>query len=158
MATLGFNFAQAEYINIQLLPKLSNARDNTVTMLLKLFKKNCLFSFLSRDIFLNFFFSFFSEYFGSGVNCLVQQFETVWTIINKFPTEYVYLISQALITVDFDFMFVYYVGYLGAWTNQTKNQKKLSNLDFLCALFLLCDCCFSIWHALICIILWLLCM
>lgn len=99
METLGFNFTQAEYINIQLLPKLSNVHDKTVAMLLEWLNFSCFFFSL-----------FFLENFGSGVNyyyCIwCNSFETVWTVINKFPTEYVYLISQALINVDFEFLFV----------------------------------------------------
>lgn len=154
METLGFNITQAEYINIQLLPKLSNVRDKAVTMLLK-----WLHFFFSSFIF------FFSEYCDSGVNCMGQQFETVWTVIHQFPTEYVYLISQAVITVDFDSMFVYYVRYSGPERREIKKQfqpnekpKNLSNLDFLCAFFLLCDCCFLIWCSLYCIIFRLWCM
>lgn len=115
METLSFNFTQAEYINIQLLPKLSNVRDKTVTILLKWLYFSCFFILLFfLVIFFLYFLVFFLENFVSGVNCLVQQFETVWTVINKFPTKYVYLINQALITVDFDFMFLYYVRYSGA--------------------------------------------
>lgn len=84
------------YKYIQLLPKLSNVRDKTVTRYWNGWFFSAIFSF-SLVFFSLFLFLF--AYFGSGVNCLVQQFETVWTVLNKFPTEYVYLISQALIII-----------------------------------------------------------